>query len=196
MRSFDFYEFAGVFVPGAVLCFAILLFVGGTPASEVLQSPAGAALLVVAAYATGHLIQLAGNGLEVVWWIGRGMPSDWPRRKDVLITARVREELDRRYGMRGKSRAEWKLETRRLIGAVHAAGLAGRLERFNGNYGLLRGTAAALVVAVAVGFVLGDVSYRTGGLLMVAAFVALLRMERFGRRYAEELLNRAVELPE
>ncbi len=194
MRTFDFYEFTGVFVPGAVLWLGLALFWSGDQLQIVLDSTGGAVLLLVVAYATGHVVQLAGNLLETLWWVRRAMPSDWPRSRATLISPEVRATLVERFGMTRMSRDEWKVETRRLIGAVHAAGWGTRLERFNGNYGLLRGTAASLLLTLGVGAGTGALTWASGLVLVGAALAALIRMERFARYYAEELLNRAAEL--
>jgi hypothetical protein len=77
-RNFDFYEYAGFIVPGAVIIVAaIWLF----PESRALLSKEGVTLgefglFVVIAYAAGQLVQAVGNGLEWIWWKPQGgMPS-------------------------------------------------------------------------------------------------------------------------
>jgi hypothetical protein len=77
-RTFDFYEYAGIIVPGAVLVMALVwLF----PESRALFSKEGVTLgelglFVIIAYAAGQLVQAIGNYLEWAWWkLWGGMPS-------------------------------------------------------------------------------------------------------------------------
>jgi hypothetical protein len=77
-RNFDFYEYAGIIIPGTVLVMALVwLF----PESRAFFSKEGVTLgelglFVIIAYAAGQLVQAIGNGLEWVWWkLCGGMPS-------------------------------------------------------------------------------------------------------------------------
>jgi hypothetical protein len=77
-RTFDFYEYAGIIVPGAVFMMAVVwLF----PESRALFSKEGVTLgelglFVIIAYAAGQLVQAIGNYLELIWWKPwGGMPS-------------------------------------------------------------------------------------------------------------------------
>ena len=69
-RTFDFYEYAGFIIPGAVLVMAVVwLF----PESRALVGKDGVTLgefglFVIIAYAAGQLVQAVGNGLEWAWW--------------------------------------------------------------------------------------------------------------------------------
>ena len=76
--TFDFYEYAGFIIPGAVLVIALVwLF----PDSRALFSKEGVTLgelglFVIIAYAAGQLVQAIGNYLEWIWWMPwGGMPS-------------------------------------------------------------------------------------------------------------------------
>ena len=76
-KQFDFYEFAGIVMPGAIL------LVGLTQVSPKIaaiipskdMSLGSLGLFLILAYATGHLLQAAGNLVESVWWFFPGMPS-------------------------------------------------------------------------------------------------------------------------
>jgi hypothetical protein len=103
-RAFDFYEYAGVLVPGAVLITGLLwLF----PDGRALLSKEGITLgefglFVVIAYAVGQLVQAIGNGIEWVWWKAwGGMPS-----AQVLAGKRVSKD-----------------QHQRIVGALRANGL-------------------------------------------------------------------------
>src|SRR6478609_1704513 len=69
-RTFDFYEYAGVIVPGAVLVLGMLwLF----PEGRAHFSKEGVTfgelgLFVIIAYASGQLVQGVGNWMEWLWW--------------------------------------------------------------------------------------------------------------------------------
>jgi hypothetical protein len=69
---------------------------------------------------------------------------------------------------------------------VLGAGKAARIDTFSGSYGLMRGLAAAFVVA----FVLAIMAGKGGtvlGVLAVLFLLALHRMHRYSRHYATEL---------
>jgi hypothetical protein len=77
-RTFDFYEYAGFIIPGAVVVMAVVwLF----PESRALFSKEGVTLgelglFVIIAYAAGQLVQAIGNFLEWLWWKPwGGMPT-------------------------------------------------------------------------------------------------------------------------
>jgi hypothetical protein len=75
---------------------------------------------------------------------------------------------------------------REVYAAVADAKRAGRVDTFNGNYGLMRGLAAAILVLLIAAMAVGK------GLLVAGAFaimflLALQRMHRFGKHYAMEL---------
>jgi hypothetical protein len=75
---------------------------------------------------------------------------------------------------------------REAYSVVAAAGRAARVDMFNGNYGLVRGLAAAFLILLAAAIVTAK------GLLVIGVLIALFvlavqRMDRFGRHYALEL---------
>jgi len=75
---------------------------------------------------------------------------------------------------------------REIYSEVAAAGKAGRVDTFNGNYGLMRGLAAAFVII----FVLAVIASKGWIVVCVIAVLFLLaahRMHRYGRYYATEL---------
>jgi len=89
----------------------------------------------------------------------------------------------------------WHPVVRQAHAAISAAGRAGRVETFNGNYGLCRGIASAMLVI----FVLSlfreiDQCWPERIALLVAAGLALARMHRFGVHYARELFVQLLTL--
>jgi ABC-type Fe3+ transport system permease subunit len=69
-RNFDFYEYAGIIIPGTVLVMALVWFF---PEARALFSKEGVTLgelglFIIIAYAAGQLVQAIGNGLEWALW--------------------------------------------------------------------------------------------------------------------------------
>ena len=207
-KQFDFYEFAGIVMPGAILLVGLTLVI---PKIAVLipfkeMSLGSLGLFLILAYAAGHLLQGAGNFIECAWWFRSGMPSDWVRTDTGhLLSAAQRAALQEHlptklalsspFSFASVDVKAWFGITRQVYAAVAGAGRASRVDTFNGNYGLNRGLGASLLV-VAVVVVIDDYlnwPYALG--LSVAALVALYRMHRFGRHYARELFVQFLQLP-
>jgi hypothetical protein len=195
-RNFDFYEYAGIIVPGAVLTLGMLWFF---PEARTMFSKEGITfgelgLFIIIAYAVGQLIQGVGNWIEWLWWkTWGGYPS-----KRVLagnfITADQHKRVIEALCKDGKfasdvttcSLPESLAIVREVYSVVAAAGKAGRVDIFNGNYGLLRGLAASFLALIITAAILGKSLYVIGTLLVLFLF-ALQRMHRFGKHYALEL---------
>jgi len=71
---------------------------------------------------------------------------------------------------------------------VAGAGKAARVDTFNGNYGLLRGLAAAFVVLIVVASVIGKGIWIVSALLILL-LLAIQRMHRFAVHYAIEVFT-------
>jgi len=195
-RSLEFYEFAGIIVPGAVVLLGLLwLF----PEARVIVTNGGVGfgelgIFVIAAYAAGQLVQGIGNWIEWVWWKLRG---GFPTRRVLagkLLSADQQKRLAKALGKDSKiaadaaqkSSSECLAIAHEVYSIVAAAGQAARVDTFNGNYGLLRGLAAAFLVLLAAAIVTAK------GLLVIGVLIALFllamqRMNRFGKHYALEL---------
>jgi hypothetical protein len=210
MKSFDFYEFAGILVPGAITLVAVSLIF---PQMRItLFSPdltvGDLGLFVVLSYAAGHLTQAVGNGVELVFWrLMQGMPTDWIRtREHHLLAEQQIQALQAKLSSELKvqttidavnlSSGAWYSITRQIYAAVAAQSRNNRVDIFNGNYGLNRGIASALLIGfVLLLFVHGLVYWQIGLLILVSAGVALYRTYRFGVRYARELSVQFLQLP-
>lgn len=210
MRQFDFYEFTGILAPGTVLLAGLaILFPTITKALVGDDFSAGElGLFVILAYAAGHLLQALGNLLEWLWWKAwQGWPTDWLRtgqgdvlnqKQRELLADRVRLLL--RLGPQddpwSSDAKQWAPVVRQVDAAVQAAGRSARVVTFNGNYGLLRGIAAALLALS--GAVLGQRGPSEGCIaaliLLALAAVALYRMHRFARHYARELFVQFLQI--
>lgn len=201
MKTFTFYEFAGIIAPGALALMGIAFLFPSTREVLIVKdlSIGGMGLFSVISYVAGHLIQALGNVMEWLWWwTCGGMPTDWIRtmKGGLLSNAqidslmkRVAVLIDSKNGFKLEeiSSNDWQAITRQVHAVVVARGNTERLEAFNGNYGLTRGIAAALVI-IAVSILLQDVSHWKMALIVfVGAVIALFRMHRFAKHYAREL---------
>lgn len=210
MRKFDFYEFAGVLVPGTILLVGAAVCCD--PVKKIVfdadLSLGEASLSVIVAYGLGHLIQAFGNLIEWAWWRAwGGMPSDWPRsgKRRLLADGQIRaleDQLERQLrfetagGVKSFSSESWHSIVRQVYAAVADQGRATRVDVFNGNYGLNRGLAAALLVVGIMALVThGWSSWKVVALLTAGAGTAMYRMHRFGVHYARELFVQFVQLP-
>lgn len=109
MRQFDFYEFVGVVVPGAVVLTGVALAwpVEGQPGAVLGISVGGLGTGVILAYAAGHLVQALGNGIEKAWWKAwGGIPTDWVRSgvRPLLARPQLPQVESREWRIR---RATW-----------------------------------------------------------------------------------------
>lgn len=202
MRQFDFYEFVGVIVPGAVFLTGIALSWPEGSKIERLSdlSIGGLGLGVVLAYGAGHLVQALGNMIEKVWWRAwKGMPTDWPRTgvHQLLSTGQITQVEARVRGLLGDENfrlessltaREWYAIVRQIYAAVQKAGAAARVDIFNGNYGLCRGLAASFLALVPSIALVNWPGWGVAALLLASAAIALYRMHRFGVHYGREVL--------
>jgi hypothetical protein len=201
MKKFNFYEFAGVIAPGAVVLYGLARIypeLGLIGRDEISFGEFG--LLLVLAYVAGHLLQSLGNVIEWAWWsCAGGWPSEWvrTRKKNILaieqwkvLPARVRDilQIECPDDLATLTQADWKAITRQVYAAVRNAGRAERIDIFNGNYGMFRGIAAALIVILIAAFENPSCgTWKLYSVLIVLVLLALIRMHRFGVHYAREL---------
>jgi hypothetical protein len=202
-RPFDFYEYVGFIVPGAILCLGLLwLF----PEGRALFGKEGVTfgelgLFVIVAYAAGQLIQGIGNALEWIFWkpFG-GMPSAQVFDGELLSADQRPRMLDALRNLSPSQQDLTKLQqkerraiVREVYTKVSIAGQAVRVDTFVGNYGLARGLAASFVVLLASAMV--TMRWTIAAVITVMLLLALQRMYRFGRHYAVELFMRYLALP-
>jgi hypothetical protein len=208
MKSFDFYEFAGVLAPGAVVLLALHLLAPGMLGVSLATISAGSlGVLTVFAYVAGHLTQALGNMVDKAWWaIAGGIPSDWIRtRPNKLLAdqqiALLPQKLETILGLGAApdvaklSKAEWAGLTRQVYAAIAAAQRAQRIDTFNGSYGLNRGIGSAFLVLAAVTLIRDSSQWFAALFWTGLAFMALTRMHRFGKHYARELAVQFLQLP-
>ena len=210
MRNLDFYEFAGIVVPGAVTLFLLwLLFpwIWPTALGKDSLSAGGFGVFVVVGYGAGHLVQGLGNLLESAYWrLQRGMPTDWLRRSTQNLISdeqvgRLQQQMHVLFGYQfdkgisDLTKREWSSITRQIYATVQGAGRAQRIDIFNGNYGMLRGLATSLLISL-VALPASHIKSWPLALAMAGALtLSVIRMHRFGTHYARELFIQFLILP-
>ena len=200
MTKMTFYEQVGVVIPGALFLFGMLLLfpqVKSVMADGGL-TVGGFGLFVLIAYAAGHAVAAVANVLERIFWLPfGGMPSNWfIQASQSLLTAEQCECVRRRFRERYRievpelqalDRKRWEP----LFGQLYRDVLQfnpGRIETFNGNYGLNRGLATALLCLVP-NILLAAPPHRwfvVGGAFVLAGVYGY-RMYRFGVYFAREV---------
>lgn len=205
MKTFDFYEFTGVLCPGVVVLFSAALIVPefGPILRDQSVTVGDLGLFVVLSYVAGHLVQAFGNLLETgIWWFFGGMPSDWVRtgkhpllscHQSALLSERLKDQAGK--PIEELTRDEWYAVTRSVYAAINNAGQSGRVDTYNGNYGLFRGLAAAFLFSSGLVISLCAFKWATVAILLACALLSVTRMRRFGVHYAQELFIQFLRLP-
>lgn len=205
-KEFSAYEFVGVLVPGGTvfLCAALVnqqmrdfIASGKFDVGEL-------GLFVIGSYVVGHLIQGFGNILEKGVWAFRGMPSTWIRKANPSFLsnqqrAQLRPALTRLLGHEVSELSSLDERTcngirGQLYARLQQAGRTDRLDSFNGNYGMFRGIATAVLLGLIGNVFAHGYGDKRSWILAVVAVVALMRMHRFGVHYAAELYRQALNL--
>lgn len=192
--SFDFYEYAGIIVPGSVLAFGAMWLV---PELRTHLGPEGftfgeLGLFVVLSYALGQIVQGVGNAVEwALWWPFGGLPGKRILDGETITDqqhARLMEHL-RADGIVGEtvSAPDARAAIREVYASIAAAGNAARIDKFNGIYGMLRGLSAALIL-LTFACAIQAVEWTLLMPLAFATLVSLRRMHRFGWHYGRELV--------
>jgi hypothetical protein len=140
------------------------------------------------------------------WRLFGGMPTDWLRKpqqtlisdeqaRKIQVQATALFAYDAEKVIAGLSQREWSVMVRQMYAAVQAAGRASRVDTFNGNYGMLRGLATALLIGIVAlpGSPLRSWPLALG--LAGALVLAAVRMRRFAMHYARELFVQFLVLP-
>jgi hypothetical protein len=208
MKQFDFYEFTGILLPGALLLAGVVFLWPEASKIDGFKdlSVGGLGIFVLLSYAAGHLVQAVGNWVEWLWWKAfGGMPTDWIRSGtgDLLAPSQLQKLRamiqDRLMLQLPENLSELKVSawygiTRQIYAAVAAAGRAGRIDTFNGNYGLHRGLLSAALLVACMSFVSARGSPSVAVALFVIALLAALRMHRFAKHYGRELFVQFLQL--
>ncbi len=207
MKSLSFYEFTGIVLPGTIILLGLSLLFPSTKTILLNDSLSVGdfGLVLILAYAAGQIIQAVGNLLENVWWkFQGGMPTDWVRQQKghILSDAQI-DKLQKcihaklehpKIDLDKITASDWFNITRQINSHLLSNNKTERIDIFNGNYGLNRGIAAALLtLAVLVPFSEShDVSLVM--ILLAVSFIAIYRMNRFAKHYARELFLQFISL--
>ncbi|WP_107670458.1 hypothetical protein [Cyanothece sp. BG0011] len=210
MKTFDFYEFTGVLVPGTVLLFSISLLYPklGLIVQGKDFTTGQLGLFIILSYVAGHLLQGIGNFLEQIFWkFFQGMPTDWIRQKkgNILSNAQILSlenqihdqlNLEQSVKLSELNQKDWFNFTRQIYVAIDAADRSKRVDIFSGNYGLFRGIASAFIASLMLFIIENGLSnWKILLLLLLGILISLLRMYRFGKLYAKELFFQFIQLP-
>lgn len=211
MKTLSYYDTLGVVTPGALVLIALALVYPDVrqlaTSKEFTIGELG--LFIVASYVLGQLIQGVGNLLETVYWLTRGgMPTDWIRRgtggliskaqRDALLNQLpAKLNLPSPLEMDEMSAGEWRGVTAQMYAALAGSGQArvGRIDTFNGNYGLHRGLACGTLVGLVLIVFQGFLTWWIVAVLLAAFVLSVARMHRFGQHYARELFVQFLDLP-
>ncbi|MDD1779201.1 MAG: hypothetical protein LUQ65_13625, partial [Candidatus Helarchaeota archaeon] len=164
----------------------------------------GLGIFIILSYAAGQLTQAIGNALESIWWrVWGGFPTDWVRigKGDLLAKPQIiaiEEQLLQKLELQGPislkdiSSTDWLSITRQMYVAISAYSRSGRIDMFNGNYGLNRGIAAAFLILALLTVIH---NWIIALLLFIGSLIAIYRMYRYGRYYAREIFIEFLQLP-
>lgn len=199
MNKLSFYEQIGIVIPGALFLTVLIVLapsiIPDLTLHDVSIGEFGIFLLI--AYAAGHAIAAVGNVVETIWWWPQGgMPSNWVIRpkQSILsesqrarLAVRIKEVCDLDVpALNGMNRADWKP----IFGQIYRSSLSKaqtRIETFNGNYGLNRGLASALLCAAAISEAFEPTRWHLWAVLVAVSLIYLYRMNRFGVHFAKEV---------
>ena len=204
-RDLSFYEFSGIFLPGAVLLGGTLLTIDEARL-WILSEDFGASqlgLFLISAYVVGQLLQGLGNLVEKIYWVGRGIPSHWVTRESIPF---LHEQHAKRIGELFKKLTDLEIADRKSLRKKDSRNLTGslfsvvkkeadtsRIDVFNGNYGLFRGLSTSFLILILFNVGVGT-SLPTKIILTICLLLALVRMERFAVHYARELYHLSFQI--
>lgn len=192
-KEFSFYEFAGLIVPSVTLLFFLNItyeMYMQKPLVDMKNIGESLVFLVIA-YGFGHILHAISNFYEkLIWFIARGMPTDWLLKKNRFgrnlmetdITTRLQTKLHAEYGTDSSTKYG-----RLVLNKVRQQQKAVTIEIFNGNYSLLRGLSVTFIIMAVNCFFLFKpwIGYTFVALSLLATY----RMIRFAISFARELFR-------
>jgi len=209
IKTFDFYEFTGIIAPGAITLVGIILLFPEFKIIGISQSMTigNLGIFIIFAYAAGHLTQAIGNAIEWLWWKAwGGMPSYWifNKKASLLSDTQIKtleEILPSKLSLKSTTdlnqptEKDWYAITRQIYAAVSAHSRSARVDTFNGNYGLNRGIASALLLVSILTIIQNPFFWKISLMIFGGTWIALYRMHRFAKHYARELFVQFLQLP-
>ncbi|MCH8058949.1 MAG: hypothetical protein IIA11_00680 [Proteobacteria bacterium] len=192
--KFDAYEYVGVIVPGSVVLVACsTLYPNALPMMTSTLSVGDLGLTLILAFVAGHLLQAGGNVWEsIIWWFAGGMPTSWPAKTTTGLLSesqllRLDERLRHDFGCGRDKVDSGRGLIREIVVRVRQDGDADRIDKFNRNYGLMRGIAVAFIVSAGLVLLQDRSLWPEAVGVVVIAGIATYRMIRFGIHYAREV---------
>lgn len=208
MQRFNFYEIAGIVLPGLFfgLGVAFLFFPTGKVIAAASVGVGGGLVVVLLAYLVGFAIKEVGAILAAGWWkIQGGLPTDWIFTNDErLLSAEQRAQLRSRGpevlpvpepNEEGEFPEEALGDIRRQMYAfIEGEGQTDRVDRFGGNYAMHRNLLAASVL-LAVVYLIEFGLVWTRGLPVLIGFLFLsgMGMQSSAQDYAEEICTQFLD---
>lgn len=199
--KFDAYEYVGVIVPGCIPIVTIVaLYPSAIPIVEATLSIGDFGIILILAFIAGHLLQAFGNLWEsIVWFFLGGMPTSWAAKQNTSLLTdaqlkRLGEALERDFGCDRSALSSGRGLLREIVIRVGQRGSVDRIEKFNRNYGLMRGIACGFLAAGLLTLTIDLENWRQASGLLVLAGIATYRMVRFGTHYARETLAEYLNL--
>src|SRR5258708_13767589 len=171
-KNLSFYEQTRIMIPGAPMVFGLLFFFAEFRMLFFSDgvSIGGLGLCLLSSYAAGHLAGGVGNIMESCVWFGRGRPSNWVVAEknpllssqqigslEQLIRQRLRLDIS---SIRGMDHKQWFPISRQIYADVMSHGKPARIDRFDGNYTLNRGLAAAVLALVLISLAFSETDWR------------------------------------
>lgn len=199
--KFDAYEYIGVIVPGTIVLYTVaVLYPSLLPGLTTSLSLADLGVALVLAFIGGHLVQAGGNAWEsIVWGVSGGMPTTWAAKdKTSLLNAdqlaRLDECLARDFQGERSALKDGRGPMRELFVRIRQNGKPDRIEKFNRNYGLMRGVAVAFLAAAVLILLKSPELWREALMMLALCAIATYRMIRFGTHYAREVFAEYLSL--
>ena len=211
-KEFSLYEFVDVIAPGSVLLIILVqLFPNSLKILKIKEiSLGGFGIFVIISYVLGHLIQTVGNVIESIWYkIYGGIPSSWIIREgkcDYLNSEQIKlipEKIKKVLNIETKDSLydydcnQWFAITRQIYSAVKQENATERIDIFDANYGFFRGIASSFAIGLVVLTIKTGFAHYDMQLIILAFFImAIVRMHRFAKHYAQELFVQFLQLKE
>jgi hypothetical protein len=199
--KFDLYDYVGVIVPGTIVVLTLaLLYPALAPTVQNSISLGDLGIMLILAFLVGHLLQAIGNVWEwIIWKPSGGMPTSWPSKSaSTLLTAaqkgRLETKLQSDFGTGLDALSDGRGPIREIFVRIRQNGKPDRIEKFNRNYGLMRGAAAGFLVSTLLVLINNPAEYQAIALLLGGVGLATYRMVRFGTHYAREVFAEYLNL--
>lgn len=208
-QLFELYEMLGLILPGAVFIYGIsFLYPELSSFSFSNDLSAGAlGIFIILSYVMGHIVQVAGEYVELFWRQIRGEPSEWviEGNKQLFTTPQIKAlekkipqavAMDGDFSMSSLTRKQWLAMHKQLIIIVTNAERGKRLQKFNAIYVMCRGLVAAIVLLLIFSlFGHQTIGITTPFILAGLASILFYRMTKYERHAVQELFLQFLQTP-